>query len=51
LSVVPRIDSSGVLVLPKMMAPAFSRFCTTGELPDAMLFASAGRPLVFGVPS
>ena len=30
LSVVARIDSSGVLVRPTMIAPASSRFCTSG---------------------
>ena len=51
LSVVPRIESSGVLVRPTMMAPASRRFRTTGEWSGAMRSANAGRPFVVAWPA
>src|SRR5215468_4215256 len=47
LSVVARIDSSGVFVRPTMMAPAARRFATTGASEGAITPSKAGIP--FGV--
>ena len=51
LSVVPRIESSGVLVRPTMIAPASRRLRTTGEWSGAMRSANAGRPFVVACPA
>ena len=51
LSVVPRMESSGVLVRPTMIAPASSRLRTTGEWSGATRPASAGRPFVVACPA
>ena len=50
LSVVPRMESSGVLVRPTMIAPASRRLRTTGESSGAMRSANAGRPFVVACP-
>ena len=39
LSVNPRNENSGVLVMPMMIAPASRRLAVTGESPGAMLFS------------
>ena len=50
LSVVARMDSSGVLVRPTMMAPARRRFATTGASSGAITVSKAGRPFGVGLP-
>ena len=50
LSVVSRIDISGVLVRPIRMAPAFSKFDTTGEWSGAMVSLNISIPLVVARP-
>ena len=45
LSVNPRIENSGVLVIPMMIAPAFFRLAVTGESPGAILSLKARTPL------
>ena len=51
LSVVARIESSGVLVRPTMIAPASSKLRVTGEWSGAMTSAYAGRPFVVACPA
>ena len=50
LSVVARMENSGVLVRPMMTAPARFRLLTTGESPGAMTSFSATRPLGVALP-
>ena len=50
LSVVARIDNSGVLVRPMTMAPAWRRLRTTGASSGAMRSLKIGNPLGVGVP-
>src|SRR4029434_3935399 len=50
-TVVTRIESSGVLVRPTMIAPARRRLRTSGESLGAMRLAKAARPFVVGCPS
>jgi hypothetical protein len=50
LSVVARIDSSGVFVRPTMIAPAFRRLRTSGASSGAITFANAGMPFGVGLP-
>ena len=45
LSVNPRIENSGVLVIPMMIAPAFLRLAVTGESAGAILSLKATTPL------
>src|SRR6266576_2976787 len=51
LTVVARMETSGVLVRPTMIAPARRRFRTTGASLGAMRLARAGRPFVVASPS
>ena len=51
VSVNPRIENSGVLVRPMMIAPACFRLAATGELPGAMLFLKATTPFELAWPS
>jgi hypothetical protein len=51
LSVKPRIENSGVLVRPMMIAPAFLKLAVTGESPGAMLSLKPMTPLEFACPS
>src|SRR6059036_3492169 len=50
-AVVTRIESSGVLVRPTMIAPARRRLRTSGESPGAIRLANAGTPFVVACPS
>src|SRR5215467_5327904 len=50
LSVVARIENSGVFVRPTMIAPALRRLATTGASAGAITFANAGIPLVVALP-
>ena len=51
LSVKPRIENSGVLVRPMMIAPAFFRLAVTGESPGAILSLKPTTPLELAWPS
>src|ERR1700722_9424175 len=51
LTVVRRMENSGVLVRPTMMAPALRRLRTSGESAGAIRLAKAGTPLVVACPS
>ena len=51
LSVVARIENSGVFVRPITMAPALRRLRTSGASSVAIRLANAGTPFVFGSPA
>src|SRR5205823_9075587 len=50
-TVVTRIESSGVLVRPTMIAPARRRLRTSGESLGAIRLAKAASPFVVAYPS
>ena len=49
LSVNPRIENSGVLVIPMITAPAFFKLAVTGESPGAMLSLKASDAVGVGL--